>query len=317
MIPILIDCDPGIDDAVALMLALSANDKLDVLGVTTVFGNVDVEQNTVNALKILELCGAASVPVAKGSSRPILVPIRNAHFIHGTTGLGNLLLPSPRRRSEDIHGVDFMLQKIASSGEAITLVALGPLTNVALAIVKAPEIMARLEKIVLMCGAVRELGNMPNASGFNAYADPHAAEIVFRSGLPIVQCTTDATHHVRITPPQIAAIRDVGGRWADVVAHLFEPHIFDPHEAAISGADDPVGGCMHDVCCIAYLLEPDLFRGRMANVQVEISSELGMGRTIIDWWGRSLNPKNVLVLNHVDGTKFFELLRRHALAQKH
>jgi purine nucleosidase len=307
MIPILIDCDPGIDDAVALMLAASAPDRLKLLGVSTVFGNVSVEQTAANALRILEVCGSPSVPVAKGCSRPLLRPASHAHFIHGASGLGRVELPEPSRTLDKRHGVDFIIEQIESSADAVTLVALGPLTNVAMAIVKQPEIMARLERLVIMNGAIRELGNMPTTAGFNSYADPHAAEIVFRAGIDLVQCTIDATHYVRSTRSQLATLRRMGKRSAEVIADLFEDHALEE-----GGADSekPVGGCMHDACCIAYLLDPTIFRGRKVNVQVEIASEVSMGKSIVDWWGRSDRPANAFVLNHADGNAFFDLLTR-------
>jgi purine nucleosidase len=308
VIPIIIDCDPGIDDTAALILATAAAPELKLVGVTTVFGNVPVERTTLNALKVLELCGAGHVPVAKGCARPILRPARNAQFIHGATGLGRVDLPEPKFSPVAQHGVDFLIETIRGAPAPITLVAVGPLTNVALAIVKEPEVMRRLERIVIMGGTLRGLGNMPNTSSFNVYADPHATEIVLRSGLPLVVCTIDATHMVRSTPRQLKLLREVGNRHAGIIADLFEEHAFEgtPEQLA---ADTPVGGCMHDPCCIAYLLAPDIFDGRMVNVQVDTSSELSLGRTVIDWWGHSDNAPNAFVINRADADAFFDLLR--------
>lgn len=306
MIPILIDCDPGIDDAVALMLAASAPDRFRLLGVSTVFGNVGAAQTADNARRVLAFCGQSTVPVAKGCERPLLRPVRDAAFIHGTSGLGSALLPEPDGALDRRHGVDLILDEIVRSTDPVTLVTLGPLTNVALAIVKEPAVMARLQRIVIMGGAVRELGNMPSTAGFNLYADPHAAEIVFRSGLPLVQMTIDATHHVRASRDHLAALRTVGNRHAELAASLFD-------DFATDGApepDSPVNGCMHDPCCIAYLLDPTIARGREAYVQVETASEVSMGRSVIDWWGRSGQPANAFVINAIDGDAFFALLRR-------
>jgi purine nucleosidase len=307
LISLLIDCDPGIDDAVALMLAAAASDSLRLLGVTTVFGNVPVEQTAVNAQKILQLCGVQSIPVAKGCPRSLLRPAISAQFIHGASGLGRLSLPAPAAALDQRHAVDFLLDKINEADEKVTLVALGPLTNVALAIVKDPATMAKLKQIVIVGGTLRELGNMHNTAGFNGYADPHAAEIVLRSGIDLVQCLTDATHLVRTKHSNIARIRKIGTRSADAVAEMFGDHSVED-QPSNSEADDPVGGCMHDPCCIAYLLAPQIFHGRNVNVQVETASDVSMGRFVIDWWGRSTRTPNAYVLNKVDRNEFFDLL---------
>jgi purine nucleosidase len=307
LIPLLIDCDPGIDDAVALMLATAASDHFRLLGVTTVFGNASVERTTTNAQRILELCGATGVPVAMGCPRPMLRPLIDAKFIHGASGLGRLVLPDPRTSPDLRDGVDFIIDTIRHATEPVTLVAVGPLTNLAVAIVKDFQTMSRLERIVMMGGALRELGNMENTAGFNTYADPHAAAIVLRSGIEIVQCIIDATHNIQTTQAEIQRMQKIGTRCADAIAVMFDEH--SSKDAHIDlDPDAPVGGCMHDACCIAYLMEPQMFSGRRVNVQVEIASEVSMGRHIIDWWGRSKRSPNSYVLHKVERKPFFDLL---------
>jgi purine nucleosidase len=299
MTPILIDTDPGQDDAVALLLALANADALDLRGVTTVAGNVPVAQATANALRIRDLAGA-DVPVHAGAERPLLVPLETAEFVCGPDGLAGADLPPPRGAAQPGHAVPFMIETLRAAREPVTLCALGPLTNLALALRLAPEVAGRLERIVLMGGALA-LGNMTPAAEFNVYVDPHAAAIVFGAGIPIVQFGLQATHQAVPTPQDVAAIAAMPGRAARAVHGM----ITRPRPAGLGTGGHP----MHDPCVVAWLLRPELFAGRDCFVEVETGAGPLRGRTTIDWNGRLKRPPNAHVVDRVDSGGLFGLIR--------
>ena len=292
---IIIDTDPGIDDAVAILLAL-ASPELAVEGIVAVAGNVPLAVTEANARVICELAGRRDIPVYSGCSRPITrSPITAEHF-HGASGLGRLVLPTPTIAPRAEHGVDFTIDTLRRAPpKSIVWCALGPLTNVALALVKAPDIVAGVRELVLMGGASRALGNTTPAAEFNIHADPHAARIVFESGLPITMVPLDLTHQVRSTAPRIASIRALGTPVGDAVADLLTP---------TKAAPD----ALHDPCVIAYLLAPALFVGGRVNVAVECESALTLGMTVVDWRGVSGRPANANVLHGVDANGVYALL---------
>jgi purine nucleosidase len=298
---IVIDTDPGTDDAVAILLAL-ASPELEVFGLAVVAGNVPLALGGRNARAICELAGRADVPVYAGCSRPLARPLLTAEHVHGASGLGRLVLPEPGAPPRTVHGVDFLVETLLGEPpHSVALCALGPLTNIAMALVKAPEIAGRIAELVLMGGASRELGNVTPAAEFNIYVDPQAADIVFASGVPIVMVPLDVTHRVLSTPRHVAPIRALANRSGAAVADL------------LTSAEDargrfPDGPPLHDPCVIAYLLAPELFDGSMVNVAVETASPLTLGMTVVDWWGVSGRAANARVMHGVDADGFYALL---------
>ena len=301
--PIIIDTDPGQDDAVAILLAL-ASPELEVLGITAVAGNVPLALTEVNARKICELAGRPDMKVYSGAIRPMLRPLRTAEHVHGKTGLDGPVLPDPQMKLEPRHAVDFIVDTLMERpAGTVTLCTLGPLTNIGLALVKEPRIASRIKRIVAMGGGFFEGGNMTPAAEFNIYVDPHAADVVLRSGVPIVMMPLDVTHKALTTAKRVKAIRDLGTRVGIAVAEMLE--FFERFDENKYGTD---GGPLHDPCVIAYLLKPDLFSGRECNVAVETASELTMGTTVVDWWHVTKRPKNALVMRDIDAGGFFALL---------
>lgn len=301
--PIIIDTDPGQDDAVAILLAL-ASPELEVLGITAVAGNVPLSLTSRNARMLLELANRRDVPVFAGAIRPMVRPLVTAEYIHGKTGLDGPDLPEPTLALTPGDAVDFIIRTLRErAAGTVTLCPLGPLTNIALALVRAPDIASRIAQIVLMGGGCFEGGNITPAAEFNIHVDPHAAEVVFKSGVPIVMMPLDVTHQVLTTPARIAALRAVGNRSSEVVAQMLE--FFERFDVAKYGSD---GGPLHDPCVIAYLLRPDLFGGRHINVEIETRSELTMGMTVADWWGVTGRPANAMFMRQVDADGFFALL---------
>lgn len=295
-LPILIDTDPGQDDAVALLLA-AASPELELLGVTTVAGNVPLALTTLNARKVLELAGRADVPICAGADRPLDVPLVTAEHVHGDTGLNGVELPEPTLPVDPRHAVDFIVQTLREREPGtVTLCPLGPLTNIALALRQAPDIATRIRRIVLMGGGFFEGGNVTPAAEFNFYVDPQAAHEVFTSGAIV-------THEVLTTAARIAAIRALPNRVGQVVAAWME--FFERYDEEKYGQD---GGPLHDPCVIAFLLKPELFTSRECNVRIETQSPLTRGMSVIDWWAVTGLPANAQVLRHADADGFFALL---------
>jgi purine nucleosidase len=300
---IIIDTDPGQDDALAILLAL-ASPELEVLGITAVAGNVPLALTETNARKICELAGKPETRVFAGAIRPLVRALVTAEEVHGKTGLDGPDLPEPTMPLEKQHAVDFIVETLLSEPSGtVTLCALGPLTNLALALIREPKIAGRIRQIVLMGGGFFEGGNATPAAEFNIYVDPHAAEIVFRSGVSIVAMPLDVTHKALTTARRIADFRKLGTRVGVAAAEMLE--FFERFDEEKYGSD---GGPLHDPCVIAYLLKPELFKGRLCNVTVETASELTMGMTVIDWWGVTKRPKNATVMRDIDHDGFFALL---------
>jgi purine nucleosidase len=301
---IIIDTDPGQDDAVAILLALASPEELDVLAVVAVAGNVGLAQNAKNALKVVELAGRPDVPVYAGSIRPMRRPLVTAEHVHGETGLDGPDLPEPKKKLEAQHGVDYIVDTLrAAEPKTITLATLGPLTNIALALVKAPDIAPRIKEIVMMAGAYFEVGNITPAAEFNVYVDPEAADVVLKSGVPITMIPLDVTHGVLSTRPRLDTFREVGKRAATAVAEMLE--FSERFDLAKYGN---IGAPLHDPCVIAYLLKPEIFKGRQINVTIELASELTMGMTVADYWQITDRPKNVNYLRSADADAFYALL---------
>jgi len=300
---IIIDTDPGQDDAIALLLAL-ASDELDVLGITAVAGNVPLALTEKNARKICELAGKPDTRVFAGAERPLMRKLVTAEYVHGKTGLDGPDLPEPTMALEDQFAPDFIIEAIRARPEgAVTLCPLGPLTNIALALIKAPDIAARIDRIVLMGGGFFEGGNVTPTAEFNIYVDPEAAHTVFTSGVPIVMAPLDVTHKALTTQARIDALRAKGTPVCDAAASLID--FFERFDEDKYGTD---GGPLHDPCVIAYLLKPELFTGRDCHVAIETGSELTLGMTVIDWWGVTGKTPNAHVLGGIDAAGFFDLI---------
>ena len=300
---IIIDTDPGQDDAVAILLAL-ASPELDVLGITAVAGNVPLKLTEKNARKICELAGRPEIGVYAGAVRPLVRPLETAEHVHGKSGLDGPDLPEPKMPLQERHAVDFIVETLmAQEAGSVTLCPLGPLTNVALALVREPRIAPRIREIVLMGGGFFEGGNTTPAAEFNIYVDPHAADVVFRAGIPIVMMPLDVTHKALTSAARIEAFRALDTPVGTATAQMLD--FFERYDVEKYGSE---GGPLHDPCVIAYLLKPELFKGRECNVAIEIASELTMGMTVVDWWGISKRPRNAMVMREVDHQGFFALL---------
>jgi purine nucleosidase len=301
---IIIDTDPGQDDAVAILLALASPDELDVVAITSVAGNVPLELTTLNALKMVELAGRTEVPVHAGSVAPMVRPLVTAEYVHGATGIDGADLPAPSTPVADGHGVDAIIDLLmAAEPGTITLCPLGPLTNIGMAMVREPQIVPRIAEVVLMGGGFFEGGNTTPAAEFNMYVDPHAASIVFRSGVPITVMSLDVTHRALIARrhmERFAAIDSPVGRAVHGMLEFYERYDVDKY-----GVE---GGPLHDPCVIAHLLAPGMFRGRTVSVAVETTSELTMGMTVVDWWDMTPSPPNAMWMRDVDADGFFDLL---------
>lgn len=300
---IIIDTDPGQDDAVAILLAL-ASPELDVIGITAVAGNVPLSFTEKNARKICELAGRPETPVFAGADRPLERKLVTAEHVHGKTGLDGPELPEPAMQLQDRHAVDFIVETLmaAEPGE-ITLCPLGPLTNIALALRKEPAIAPRIREIVLMGGGFFEGGNITPTAEFNIYVDPEAADIVFRSGIAVTMMPLDVTHKALSRATRVEAFRDIGNRAGTAVSEMLSfSERFDEEKY---GTD---GGPLHDPCVIAWLIRPELFSGRDCNVAIELKSELTLGMTVIDWWQVTSRPHNAHVVRDIDADGFFALL---------
>jgi len=298
--PVILDGDPGHDDAVNILLA-HASHELEVLGVSTTYGNVGLERTTRNALVTLALIGAPT-PVYAGADRPLLVPRLSAESVHGQTGLDGPLLPSPIREAEALHAALFIIQQVRARPHLVTLLPTGPLTNLALALRLAPDIAPLIQQIVWMGGSL-DVGNWTPAAEFNALCDPHAAQIVFSSGVPLVMFGLNATHQAIATPQRIAPIRDLNTPVGEVVAGLLE--FFAGHHRERYGWD---GGPLHDQLTCAYLLAPELFVTQPMYVEVDTSGGPSSGRTNCDLWNLTDEPPNAEVALQVDADGFYELL---------
>ncbi|MDH4049570.1 MAG: nucleoside hydrolase [Gammaproteobacteria bacterium] len=301
---IIIDCDPGQDDAINLLLALSSPGELDVLGITTVAGNVPLDLTERNARMMCDIAGRTDVPVFAGCAKPLLRELITAENVHGKTGVDGVEVFTPTGRPQDRHAVDFIIDALRSADDAsITLVPTGPLTNIAAAIQKDPSILAGIRRIVLMGGAMREGGNTSPSAEFNILVDPHAAEIVFDCGRPITAMGLDVTHQVLSSRERIARIKAVGNRAAEATAGMLE--FFSRHDSTKYGAD---GAPLHDPCTIAFLLQPELFEGKLCNIAIETRSPLTLGHTAVDFWGVSGRSANATWIYRVNADGFYELL---------
>lgn len=299
---IILDCDPGQDDAIAILLALASPDEIELLAITAVAGNVPLRLTEVNARKILELAGRTDIPVWKGCHRPLVETLETAEYVHGETGLNGVELPEPTMKLQTGHAVDALIEMVmAAPPQTITLCPTGPLTNVAMAVLKEPGFAARVKEIVLMGGAIG-LGNVTPAAEFNIYVDPHAARVVFESGTPITMLGLDVTHQALVNRERLEAIRALGTPVGLAAAGLVDFfNRFDSERYAVDGAP------LHDPCIIARLIDPDIFAGKPCKVTIETEGG-SKGRTNVEWFPRERHEPNATVINAMDADRFFALL---------
>jgi purine nucleosidase len=301
---VIIDCDPGQDDAVALFLAMSSPDELEVLGVTTVAGNVPLELTQRNARMMCDIAQRHDMRVFAGCDRPMTLEPITAEYIHGDTGIDGVEVFEPATPLQDQHGVEFIIETLLAADEAsVTLVPTGPMTNIGTALRRAPEILGRIEQVVAMGGAMREGGNRSPSAEFNVLADPHAAEIVYNCGRPVTAMGLDVTHQVLSTRERVARIREVGNPVAEATAGMLSFfHRYDTKKYGTEGAP------LHDPCTVAWLLRPELFRTKRCNVSVEKESKLTLGHTAVDFWQVTDRAPNVDWAYEVDAEGFYDLL---------
>ena len=301
---IIIDTDPGQDDAVAILLALASPDEIEVLGITAVAGNVPLSLTEKNARTVCELAGRSDIGVYAGCAHPLKRKLVTAEHVHGKTGLDGPKLPEPKIKLQEKHGVDFIIDTLMQEpANSVSLCPLGPLTNIATAMLKEPRITPRIKQIVLMGGAYFEVGNITPAAEFNIFVDPDAAKIVFASGIEIVVMPLDVTHKALVTTQRNEAFRQLKTPVGVAVAEMtdfFER--FDKEKYGSAGAP------LHDPCVTAYLIDPTIFSGRKINVEIETESELTLGMTVADWWRVTDREANAFFVGDLDANKFFSLL---------
>jgi len=301
---VIIDCDPGQDDAVALFLALSSPDELEVLGITTVAGNVPLALTQRNARMMCDIAQRRDTPVFAGCDRPLVLDPITAEYIHGDTGIDGVEAFEPATPLQEQHAVDFIVETLLAAGQAsITLVPTGPMTNIGTAIRREPAILDRIEQIVAMGGAMREGGNRSPSAEFNVLADPHAADLVYNCGRPVTAMGLDVTHQVLSTRDRVNRIRALDNPVAAATAGMLS--FFHRYDTKKYGSE---GAPLHDPCTIAWLLRPDLFRTRRCNLSVEKDSLLTLGHTAVDFWQVTDRPPNVDWAWDVDADGFYDLL---------
>jgi purine nucleosidase len=304
---LILDCDPGQDDAVNLLLAFAAKDRFDILGITTVAGNAPLALTQRNARLIADLAGVADIPIHAGCDRPMARDLITAAHVHGSTGLDGVDLWDPRTPLAAQHGVHFLVDALRAAPDAsVTLVPTGPLTNIAMALALAPDIASKIAHIVLMGGAMREGGNITPSAEFNFYVDPHAAERVLQCGRPITVFGLDVTHQLLCTPERLARIAAIGGPVARAVHDWLG--FFNRFDSAKYGSP---GAPLHDPCTMAYLLAPQLFALKGCAIRIETVSPLTLGHSAVDFWGVTGAPANANWAYGVDGEGFFDLLLHH------
>ncbi|MGD9535932.1 MAG: nucleoside hydrolase [Alphaproteobacteria bacterium] len=301
--PLIIDCDPGQDDAVALLLAMASPEMFDLLGICAVAGNVPISRTAYNARVIRELAGRLEVPVFAGCPRPMLLPPTTAEHIHGKLGIDGAELPEPTAPLDPAHAVVWLIETLRGAERPVTLATLGPLTNLAAALVMAPDIASKLDRLVLMGGAIG-YGNITASAEFNILVDPHAASVVFGAGLSLTMIGLDVTHQAKATPERIERIAASGTGAARAVAGMLR--FFSARYAAVGRSAE--GAPLHDPCVIAYLMRPEIFEGRPMRVDIETASGLTLGRTVCDPHCRDGRAANATVLERIDAEAYFGLI---------
>ena len=300
---IIIDTDPGQDDAVALLLAL-ASKELEILGVTCVAGNVPLSLTSENARKILELTRYTEIPVFAGADRPIKRTLVTAEHVHGKTGIDGPVLEKPKIKLQSKEAIEFIIETILSyPKDEITLCTLGPLTNIGLAFQREPRIKTLIKEIIMMGGGFFEGGNITPAAEFNVYVDPEAAAEVLVSGIPITMLPLDVTHKALTSRSRIESFRKIGNKAGIATAEMLD--FFERFDVEKYGSE---GGPLHDPNVIAYLLRPEFYEGKYVNVEIEVGSDLTRGMTVVDWWNVTTRKKNVYYIDKVKDEEFFNFL---------
>jgi len=301
---IIIDCDPGQDDAVNLLLAMSSPDELDILGITTVAGNVPLALTEINARLMCDVAGRSDIPVFAGCEKPMVRELVTAEHVHGATGINGIEVTEPDHPLQEQHAVDYIVDTLnAADDDSITLVPTGPLTNIGTAFANVPEVLPKVKEIVLMGGAMRESGNISPSAEFNILVDPQAADIVFKCGRPITQMGLDASHQVLTTRERIERLKEIDNDVGRATVGMLD--FFNRHDMAKYSY---LGAPLHDPCTVAYLLKPEIFEGKLCNVTVETESELTIGHTAVDFWHVTDRPRNSNWIYAVDADGFYELL---------
>ncbi|MRX49604.1 nucleoside hydrolase [Paracoccus sp. S-4012] len=311
---IIFDTDPGQDDAVALLLALASPEEVEVLGVTAVAGNVPLDLTAKNARIVCELAGRPDLPVHAGCDAPLARRLVTAENVHGATGLDGIDLRPPAMPLAETHAVDFIIETLRGEPSgSVTLVAVGPLTNIATAFDRAPDTVPRVQEIVIMGGAYFEVGNVTPAAEFNIYVDPEAAKLVFDSGAALTVMPLDVTHKALTSRDWVEGMRALGTRVGEAVASWTD--FFERYDKAKYGN---LGAPLHDPCAVAWLIRPELFSGKRVNVEIETAGEFTAGMTVADWWGVTGKAANCLFVNEVDRDGLFAMLteRLARLGQK-
>lgn len=296
---IIIDCDPGHDDAIAILMALAHKDRLNIKGITTVGGNQTLEKITDNALKILSFVNE-DIKVARGAEGPLLRELRTGAEAHGESGMDGPILPEPKFNAVEENAIEFMAKIIKESNEPITLVPLGPLTNIALLLKSYPELKEKIEYISLMGGACYG-GNVTPCAEFNIYVDPEAARIVFNSGIPIAMSGLDVTHKAQIFDDEIAKLKDLG-TVSNMVAELLDFYSIASKRFGFEGS------ALHDPCAVAWLLKPEIFTAKKCHVDIETYGELTRGMTVVDCTIKDEKNGNTEVLFDVNREAFVNMV---------
>ena len=304
---IILDCDPGQDDAVALALAMAAKDEIEILGVTTVAGNVPLNLTQRNARIMCEMCHRSDVKVYAGAEKPMAQELVTAEHVHGKSGLDGIEIYEPSHSLEEKHAIDFIIEScLAAELNSLILVPTGPLTNIGLAIDREPDILPKIKEIVLMGGARKEAGNITPSAEFNIYVDPEAAKLVLQCGRPIVMMSLDVTHQVLTTQKRVDTIRNLDSSVGEGIAALIEFYErYDEEKYHLDGAP------LHDPCTVAYLLKPELFKFKNVNVVIETGGTFTRGTTVVDYWEVTDRIPNVQWAYEVNDEGFFDLLNQY------
>ncbi len=295
--------DPGQDQAAAILMILGQRQAFDVLGLVATAGNINLDHTIANCLKLMELAGRPEIPVFAGCPHPIIRPLVMAEHVHGPTGLDGPDLPQPKIAAQEKHGVDFIIDTVRAHPGEITICSLSPVTNLAMALRKAPDIAGKIHEVVAMLGAYFEVGNITPTAEFNCYVDPEAADIVLKAGIKTTLLPLDVTHKMRSTPERLGAMRALGNRCGVATAEMLEfSEAFDLKKYGWDGAP------LHGPCVPAFILAPEMFSGRQINVSVELNGTLTSGMTVADWWQITDRPKNVLYVTDGDPVAYYDLL---------
>ncbi|KQW67237.1 nucleoside hydrolase [Ensifer sp. Root127] len=295
--------DPGQDQAAAILMILGQRRAFDVLGLVATAGNINLDHTIANCLKLMELAGRPDIPVFAGCPHPIIRPLVMAEHVHGPTGLDGPDLPQPKIGPQEKHGVDFIIDTVRAHPGEITICSLSPVTNLAMALRKAPDIAGKIHEVIAMLGAYFEVGNITPTAEFNCYVDPEAADIVLRAGIRTTLLPLDVTHRMRSTPKRLSAMRALGNRCSVATAEMLEfSETFDLGKYGWEGAP------LHGPCVPAFMLAPEMFSGRQINVSVELNGTLTSGMTVADWWQITDRPKNVFYVTDGDPVAYYDLL---------